>query len=199
MRRLSENVKILLRQDFVDIFILAKIEPTEEAEIRYTTLPFDITYKGQVYVSSNLLHAVDAPKLTGILDKETFKIVFADPDFLLRSTLELGLYNSNLKVMCGFVNTLSMPLGGAEPGQPLLGDADTFVGYEGLVDMYAYAIDTAGDTFVSLEGASPMGSLGLTRSLITSKEWMRTKHKDDSSFDSIYAGSKQELIKWGKA
>lgn len=196
---MSENIKILLRQDFVDVFILAKIEPAAETTIRYTTLPYDVTYKGQLYSSSNLLQGIDAPKLSTVLDKDSYKIVFADPDFTLRSSLEYGMYNSELTVIGGFVNTLSSTIGGAEPGQPLLEDADTFMAYKGNVDMYAYKVDTSGDTFVTLEGASPMGALGLTKSLLTSKEWMRARHTTDTSFDQIYIGSKQETIKWGKA
>lgn len=200
MKNFSATVKLLISQPFYMSFLLLEIGPSRNGNwLRMTTLGYDVTFDGNVYTSKSLLNMVDPPKISTIVDREAYKIGLSDPDFTLRPYFEEGLTNAKLSVRAGFINTETTTLSGYAPGEAILSKADTIIGYSGFVDSYSYTINGEGDVQLTIESTSPMGALGLTRSIITSKEWMSQHHPSDTSYDQVFIGSGPSTKKWGKA
>ena len=189
MKRLSEFVRTQMMDDYFSTFVLFEIGPSSSGEyLRGTSLNDDYTFGGNVFNKCLPLRSIDAPRISETVDKENFKISIADPDFAYRVAFEDGLYKAKLSVWVGFVgDNGEMP----EEGISLI--------YRGAIGSYSYSITQDNEVLCILEGESPMGSMQLSRSIITSKEYLRQVAPNDSSFDQIYVGSKSTTLKWGKA
>jgi hypothetical protein len=200
MRNVSANVLTLLSRPSVMHFITVAIGPDKSNWYAYhTTNPGGITLSnGEVFMDSASLMHVDAPRLSSNVDREAYKITFADPTFTLRGRIEDGFSNVPVVIRLGFYNTTTGTLGGASPGMPLTNIADTIIAYSGVTDTAAYNVEFDGETMAVLECSSPMGALNMSRSITASKDYLRQINISDTSFDQIYKGSKGLDIVWGK-
>ena len=98
--------------------------------IRYVTLPYDVTINGVTYSADNAIAALDPPKLSDNADREAFKITFADPD-LSFSSLADEMINARISILGGFFNTKGAYLTSStgaliDVNKPLLNFTDTF-------------------------------------------------------------------------
>ena len=90
MRYYSPAVKSLLGLDNISIFYLVSIT-RNNLSLRHTSLPFDITIPGlDTFYTGNGLLGVDSPKLSAVVDREAYKIVYVDPAFEFSSKFEMG-------------------------------------------------------------------------------------------------------------
>ena len=198
MRTMSSVVKTILDQDEIAFFYLVEVGSGSRL-IRHTTLQRDVVVGGITYVSNSGLMTVDPPKLSAVVDREAYKITYADPTFQYRPFLEEGFMGVPMIVRIGFFNTTGAPLGGANPGEPITDIAHTLIIYEGTVDNQGYIVDMEGnEATLALEGSSPMTALGLVRTIVTSKDNLRQRNASDTAYDQIYTGSKQIELLWGK-
>ena len=178
-------------------FYLFKLGPNvNSVELKYTTLPYDHTFDNELYISNNGIVGIDQPRMSDSLDREAFDINISDNDHLLRTSLDTwNMFGAPFKVYLGYINTTDTTIDGAAPNTPLNGK---FVAYEGYVDTYAYSITPDEEIILSIEGSSPMSALDLTRTLLTSKAYIREKYPTDSCFDEVTESSDVVTVKWGK-
>jgi hypothetical protein len=204
MRSLSSNVQTIIAQDNISYFFLVTIGPFKNASdvtttLRHTTIIGGITVSGDVYSDDNGLLHIDPPRMSSVVDKETYKISYADPSFYWRPIFEHGFSCVSVEIRVGFYNTMSYPMGTVSPGFPLNTYADTVIVYSGISDTPAYSIDLAGgEAIMTLECSSPMGALAVSRALYTTDDNLRQRFPNDNSFDQIFIGSKGVDVLWGK-
>jgi hypothetical protein len=200
MRSFSDEVTQLLTSDTAEIFYLVKIE-TPNTTIYDTTAAhvIDIPNIGMFSPNSGLT-IVEAPQLSASsVDRETYKITYADVHNTKRSLFESGLTSSKLTVYVGFYNSSNGILDGFNPGEVMADEKHLVTVYAGFIDTQAYNIDPEQGTLNAvIEGSSPMASLNMNKAFYTTKENMHQFNPDDTSFDKIYEGSKKFVLLWGK-
>lgn len=200
MRILSPAVKKLLASNNVSTFTLVKITPPSGTVIRNTTTATPISFSGQTFTANSGLLSVEPPKLSEVVDREPYKIVYADPAFQLIGDLETSWVGAPVSVWVGFYNTTGASLNGTGIGAPMVASEDYVMAYQGRIDSQGYTIDPDnGAVLAVLDCASPMGALGRINSFYTSKEAMRRRYPNDSSFDAVHTGGEEAAILWGKA
>jgi hypothetical protein len=197
MQEFSPNVIQLIASTSISNFFLINIK--HSVPLLYTTLPYsvEVTEIG-VFTFDNYIVQVDAPRLTSIVSKASYKISLADPNYNFKSLAENGLVGTEVDLYIGFINTLSTPLGGANPGEPLLLLEDLPLVYSGQIDSHGYSISEDTGIIFFIDLASPMAALGAVKSVLTSKAETRARLSTDSACDQIYAGSRATNLLWGK-
>jgi hypothetical protein len=188
-------VATLLQQDSISYFYLVDVG---NGVMRHASINRDLVVGGVAYSGNNTLVMVDAPRLSPVVDRESYKVTYLDNDYTYKPLFEAGFVGKPFKVMLGFFNTTGSVLNGVQPGEPLLSTSDIIVAYEGFVDTQTYVIGVNDKVTLTIEGASPMGSLDLVRSVLTSKDYMNQIAPGDTSFDQLFLGSAPIQLLWGK-
>ena len=202
MTEYSNDLLEVLSREAVASALFVKIGPDLRAGnvISITSLHYDHTIPApfnESYIANNGLYAADPPKLSDTLDKESYKIVIADPAFTLRAPFDNGFFvGAPFKVIGAYVNTSDGYELGAPPGAVY---PQTYsVVYEGYVDDVVYSISPDEETLIEIQGASPMGVLDGVRSFITSRVFQAQANPLDSSYNQVTEGSKDIALLWGK-
>jgi len=208
MKTISPAILAQLNSDKTEVFILIEYDinalgiPAEAT----TTAPYDITMSnGITYTANSKLVSADPPRLTSVVDREAYKISFADVDNVYRAMFDAGVVGKKIKLTFGFINKLSTTAVGSNginvlSGTPFKDMRDTICIYQGAVDTSAIDFNfSEGKVTATFESSSPMGSLDMRNTFMTSKQSMRDKYPNDASFDVIHVGSGASLLKWGKA
>jgi hypothetical protein len=201
MRNLGAVVSNLMTLGGIEYFFLVSLRGADHS----TSLPYSITMSnGITYLHDNGLTSVEPPRLSTTVDRESYKIAFADPNFLMRSYFESGAVGDAIEVRVGFINPTDSPIVGSDgvsvaPDAPFLDIRHTILSYKGIVDNHGYNIDFGDKSVIAtIEGSSPMADLDLVRVYYTSKESIKQFSATDTSYDQIYEGSEEIVIKWGK-
>jgi hypothetical protein len=201
MRVLSNNIQTLLSQEVVNGFVLVRIAGPN-INLQLTTYPTDLTVSwlsGTPFSANHNLADVDPPVVSNATNREAYKLAFIDADFSLRTTFEKGVAGATLEVYLGFVNTTAATLGGAVPGAPLMNYEDYHLGFSGVIDVSTYGVDPIeGVVVASVECSSPMASLDLKKSYVTSKNAVQQLNPNDTCYDQVHLGSKSLSMLWGK-
>jgi len=202
MRGISANILTLVNQPEIEYFYCVEIVASgpngwswSKRDTSYTS---DISINGYTYLANNGLAAVDPPRQSSVVDRESYKISYLDPEFLFRSIFEAGVIGASVHVFSVFINKTQGILGDANPGNPLVNSEDTITVYKGIVDTHGYTTNDGGDVIVSIEGASPMASLGMTKVMITSPDSVKQRSSGDTSYDKVLTGSRDINLLWGK-
>jgi len=190
MIELSANIQAALQSPVPKFFLLVRIFDEEEVHINTTTHPAPIELSnGWEYQSDGILMSADPPRLTTTVDREQYKLHFADPQ----------------KVMGGLTNwvgkEIDVRVGFLDPdGVPYTDAADTIVTYAGTVDGSAYKFSTGaqGESIFQLIGSSPMADLDQSKFVYLSRDFIRSRNINDTCCDTIYSGSNTISLKWGK-
>lgn len=203
MLKLSNTVNQIIASRNIEYFFLVTIESASPifGTRRYTSNPYDITMDDTfTYTANNTLLSVDPPKLSNTVDRASYTISFSDTDFLFKSYFEEGATGDAVTVRLGFINSLDVTLDGIAPGNYFPQIANSVLVYKGVIDgqKYQLELDEESSAVVQIECSSPMADLNLVKPFFTSKESMRQKNSNDTSFDSNYQGSGQIKLKWGK-
>lgn len=199
MRARSASLEAILQSDNIQSFFLVKIT-TPLTTLLDTTYfrPLTVAGVGTFSPYGGLL-TVEAPRLSEVVDREVYRLSYADPEFSKIAMLEGVLTGSKVTVYTGFVNTTDTTLSGVEPGQPLLDLQDMLIAYEGVIDTQGYTLDPQeGTVVVVLECASPVAALGLSRAYTTSKEAQKQRNPADTAYDYVYIDAAKMTLKWGK-
>lgn len=200
MRKLGNAITSILQQGNVEYFFLVSIDGLDHS----TSLPHNISMSNSTtYLSDNGLMAVEPPRLSTVVDREAYKVVFSDPQFLMRAFFEAGAVGRSIVVYIGFINSISGLVGSNGTvvvlGMPFLDMRDTICAYKGVIDGHGYEINAADSTVIAtIEGASPMADLDMNRPFFTSKESIKQFAAGDTAYDQIYEGSGEIITKWGK-
>jgi hypothetical protein len=199
MKKYSANISQLLNLDNLSPYFLVKLD-FKSGAIYHTSTPMDVVVSalGATFISNNTLLSIDAPRLSAIVDRESYKITYADNDFSFRSIFASGVIGTPVTVFVGFYNTTDAILGGALPSMPLANYEDLVIAYKGAIDSHGHATDTEGQVTAVIECTSPMASLDLVKPFYTSKDAMAQLNPTDIAFDQVYVGSKGLNLVWGK-
>jgi hypothetical protein len=184
---LSETISEILRQPSVESFNLITV-----GTYYATDYVHDLTVDGHLFTADGKLMAVDAPRLSTVVDRAVYKASFADPSVIFGSYVDDGIVGVNFEVRVGLINS---------SGAPLTDLADTILAYKGKVDSAAYSnnMDTVGEVVLELTGASPVANLDMVSDFHTSKNFIKDINAADTCFDQIYEGSGAITLRWGKA
>lgn len=199
MRLFSQNVLALLSRDEIAAIYMVEMN-IKGTILRHSNTPYDVTVQGiGTFQSENKLMVIEAPKLSKVVDRESYKIVYADPDFEFKEMFDYGAVGSKLTVYVTFINMTDYEIGGAQPGEPLLEASDVIKAYQGIIDSHGYNVTEDGEVTVTLEASSPMADLDLKKVFYTTKEDIKRFNPNDTAFDQVYEGSSQIDLVWGKA
>jgi hypothetical protein len=200
MREFTENQQAVLALDDISGFFLVKTV-VGDTEILETTAGRDIEIPSLgLFIADSGLLTVEAPRLSKAVDRETYKIVYVDPNFEKRSLFEAGLTGAPVSVYLCLINTTGGFLGSFANGEPLTDLEDLIVVYSGVVDTQGYSVDpNEGKVIAVMECSSPMAALNMSRPFMTSKDAMRQVSATDTAFDNVFVGSKKISYLWGKA
>lgn len=177
--------------------------------LHYTTLPYNTTIDSILYDADNGLAGVDPPKLSDTVDREAFKIKFADPSLEFAGVAK-ELINTRVAILAGFYNTtgeyLQTSTGAmAAPNEALLNLQDTLTIYRGFIDSVRYTMSEENGTLLELECTSPMASLDALNSFYTTTNSIKQRvdagtwsATPDTCFDNVSLGGKSQEILWGK-
>jgi len=198
MRTITAAQLDLLTRNDVQPFLLISIGPNLNTDyLRYTSLPYDFTYESNLYLCDSNIVNLDPPRISDTIDKESYTLTFSDPEYNLRPFFEGGsgrLLGTEMSILGGFVNSTDTLLHGTSPGAIF---DDYFTIYKGKIDSANYTT-TEETVLLIVEGASPMGPLDLTRTIITSHEYIRRKYPSENCYIKLFEGSAQATIEWGK-
>jgi hypothetical protein len=192
----SDSELQLVDKENIEYFFLVKLSN----KILAATAPYDVQMSdGNIYKSENSITLIDPPRLSTSVDRATYKMVFSDNNFEMRSFFEDGAVGSLIEVRMAFYNPFNKIINNIEPTFPFTNIEDTILIYKGVVDSASYSIDVEGGQILAyIEGGSPMSDLDLVNTLFTNKDSLRGKYPNDSSFDKSFEGSGEISLKWGK-
>jgi hypothetical protein len=199
MQVLNSVLADLLSRDSVEYFFLVSIGTGWYS----TSLPYDITIGGVTYHSADGLMKADPPRLSKTVDREVYRLQFADPAFTLKAMFESGAAGLPVTVRMGFLNPSTTNMVDSTGTTVRVGAAfknilDTLIVYQGTIDSHSFAQDFESGGVATIECSSPMSDLDMSRPFYTSREGIRQWNANDTAFDQIYDGSKQVVTKWGK-
>lgn len=193
----TDNIKSVLNNDSIEYFSMVRIESSPGVNLYATTtyyndiqlLPVSATYH---YVADGTLLAADPPQNTSTVDREQYKVAFADPFNTKRGDIESSLVGKIIECRLGFVDPVT--------SQPFLNIEDTIVVYRGRVDGASISIKAGslGESIVQITGSSPMRNLDMKKPYYISKERVHQRNPNDTSCDQIYEGSGALIVKWGR-
>lgn len=194
MIQFNSTIVQLLQQPTIETFVLVKFKKPNNSEYyRETSYMRDLTLDNlEIYPSQGRLLSFDAPKLSTTVDREQYKLSFADSAMYFGEYADDGLVGLPIEVRLGFVNVST--------NLPLTQINNTLLVYKGQIDSASYAINTSevGESIFNISCTSPMADLDLTKTFYTSKEFLKKIDPEDNSFDQIYEGSGQLEVKWGR-
>lgn len=199
MRVLSPNVRALMDQPNFLTYYLFQIK-SETFNIAFTTYFGDMTIPGLgFFTAEHNITDFKPPIMERASNREAYKMTFAGGGLNLRALGEANLLGARATLYMGLINTLDYPIGGADPGQPLLGLEDIVKGFDGVIDSKDYAVNPFENVnLFNIECSTPMAGLGVKRTYDTSKEYVRQLNGEDTSYDYIYEGSSSVSLLWGK-
>jgi len=194
-RRISTKLRKVLLNPLAKSFILVRMGPFFDGSyLRQTTDSTDTDYDNELYSCECTLLSLDTPMITGGIDKGAYNTQFIDKDYWFRAKFIHGSSGVKAELRAVFIDVE----GDYNKDQPMIEPEDTLIIYKGTVNGYSYSLSKDSLPIASIELASPLGSLSLVRSIITTQNWMRQKYPDDTSYDSIFEGSKSKTLGWGK-
>ena len=120
-----------------------------------------------------------------------------DPEYTLRPFFEGGdgqLLGIDMRLVGGYINSTGQTLFGTPDGQDF---GEYFEIYKGFVDSANYSV-TEETVILTVEGTSPMGPLDLTKTILTSKEYIQREYPTETCFDQLHVKSKELILNWGK-
>jgi hypothetical protein len=189
MIQLSDNVRLILSEPTVRMFTMVSV-----GDYKVTDYFNSITLNnGDYFLSDGRLLGIDPPAMTTSVDRQQYKISFADDDNFFGAMFEeVGYSGLPTFVRVGLLDPYS--------GLPRTDVNDTIMIYKGRMDNGGYSFNTesVGDATFTVNCTSPMGALDLIKTFYTTKDAYLNSYPEDTSFSQVYEGSGQITLKWGK-
>jgi hypothetical protein len=190
----SANLQALLASPVTESFHLVKIGPRAGSSTVFLKTNYyrDLIFNGDTYLSDGMLLGIDLPRLSSTVDRNIFKITFADPTMSFGSWAESGAVGTPVKVYIGFVDQTTK--------QPVLTSPEVLMIYAGRVDTTSYMLNTAsdGEAGFGIACSSPMSDLDLTMRYVVSNSYMEDNYPGDVSYEQVYEGAGPVNLRWGK-
>jgi hypothetical protein len=210
MKNLSLVVKSFLEQGFFSVFFLIDLKLINDSgtivNLHFTSLSFDVLVEGITYSSDNFLSKIDSHRATTILNRNEYKLMFLDNNYLFKPFVNKSSAGGLLNIRIGFINTTGDILVSSngysfEPHMPILDPLDLFIAYKGGIDNFKYIISEDQGAFVEITGASPLAALDAVNTFYSNAFALKQRLPAgtiDTSFDQIMEGSKKIELLWGK-
>ena len=196
MRNLSPNIQAVAATYNFEFIVVGEIAFAVDP-VRFTSYYDDVMFDGKQFPAENNLIAIDPPRLSSVVDREIFKIVFDDTDRSLRARMETGMSGVGVSVWAVFHNTTGAILGPYLPNELMTDKQDVVCVYDGIIDTYGM---TSNDSQrITIECSAPTAGLGLVKAYFTSKAFGKRYYPDDTTYDAVYSGSQQVELLWGRA
>lgn len=186
MKSNSAELISILGNENLGTFILAEFDFS--STVYRASLPTDVVWNGNLYVSESELIDYEAPRYSTTVDTEAYKIRVAAQDNTLSDLISQGVIGRKVRLRLGFT------VGGVAQ----LGNDQTLLAYSGMVKSVSKQVEDEDGKFWTLECSSPMADLDSKSPFITSRSGMDQRSETDTSFDEIYEGSEEIDLKWGK-
>jgi hypothetical protein len=155
----------------------------------YTSLPHDLVFGGNTYISNGKIAEVEAPIQTNIVSSESYRIKLSDHSGFFANLFDGGVINGDFTVYLGFKTNGDLNATAAE----------VMTMYKGAISSVAKEFDPEnGTAYAVVEGASPVADLDSVQTFITSENGMDQYSSSDTSFDKIHESGKEVKMKWGK-
>jgi hypothetical protein len=221
MKKLSSLALDFIEKGFYSTFHLLDIT-FGQTEYHITTLPYSVTVINDyiktfvnynvTFTNSGGLMAVDQPKTSTSIDKSTFKLKFADNDFIFRQYCDSASSNGKVRFRAGFLNTMTDSNGNPIsvtssngttylPLSPILDPADFVLLYQGAIDKPTYMLSDESGIIFELECSSPMAALDATNSFYTTTMSLAQRLPPsvvDTCFEDITLGGRTQELRWGR-
>ncbi|MDB4378635.1 DUF2163 domain-containing protein [bacterium] len=185
MRKFSNVVKTVLASDSIEFFFLIKLEFTQTYYL--TSYSSDIDFDGNTYSANGGLYEYDSPKMSSVVDRESYRVVIADLSNIMLNEYLSNVVGKPMTVYAGFIDS---------NGYPITNPSDVIMVYKGFVDKPTIQNDFEKKLAI-LEGTSPMSDLDAVNTFYVSRDGMDQKNLSDTSFDDMYQDIEIKY-KWGK-
>jgi hypothetical protein len=185
MRKFSNTVKTVLNSNNIHYFFLIKLQFTQTYYL--TSYTSDIEFEGNTYVANGGLYEYDFPKMSSVIDRESYKVVIADLSNIMLNEYLANVVGKPMTVYAGFLDS---------NGYPITNPSDMIIVYKGFVDKPTIQNDFENKIAI-LEGTSPMSDLDAVNTFYVSRDGMDQKSFSDTSFDDMYQDIEIKY-KWGK-
>lgn len=186
MRTFSSTVKSILDSNNIKFFFLIKLEFVQTYYL--TSYSSDIEFEGNVYSANGGLYEYDSPKMSSVVDRESYKIIIADLSNNMLQEFMANVVGKPITVYAGFIDPAT--------NQPILNPSDVIMVYKGFVDKPGINNDFE-SKYATIEGTSPMSDLDAVNVFYVSRDGMDQKNLNDTSFDDMYQDIEIKY-KWGK-
>jgi hypothetical protein len=213
MIELSPVLQDILSQPIQDLSYLVQIG--DQGLVSITSHYSDVELRDgtnvlRTYQSDGRLIRIDPPAITSAVDRSSYKIYFADPNFLDGVHAE-GLghtpwISQSVEIRAVFTNTtegnkVDSKGYSIKPDQLYDQLEDTMIVYSGYIDDISYQINTQtlGESLLVISCSSPMYNLDFKRSFRLNKDFISSRNPKDSCCDRIYEGSSKVRLMWGKS
>lgn len=189
MINISPIVQQILNEPAISAFFMVRTA----GGMRKTTYPADLEFNGETYINDGAIIGLELPKMTSVVDRQRFKLTFADTYLDFAAIAENSLIGQTVEVWMSFVDLST--------NKPILNPVDVILIYKGAVDAPAHQLNTGdGSTMqFALDCASPMADLDRTRTYFASQDYADKNYPGDNSYEQIFQGSGPVSLRWGKA
>ena len=185
MHKNATRLKEILSNDTIGYFGLVKLDWNATKYI--TSLPHDVTWNGNTYLSDPTIMEVEAPRYNDVTDREAFMLRLNGMDDTIKNEVETGIIHRGVDIRLGFT------IGGV----PQLGLNDTLHVYSGHVANVKFAT-TDGNMIWEIECSAPLSNLDAISTIYTTKDSMKNIDATDTCFDKIQEGNESKKVAWGK-
>ena len=154
-----------------------------------TSMPHDITWNGNVYVSDTTIMEFQSPRYSDVVDREAYTLTLSGMDGQIHNEVTTGIIHRPVDIRLGF--TLD--------GEPQLGLNDTMHVYSGTVANAKYVADAADEKMIwEIECSAPLSNLDAISTIFTTKDSIKNLFPGDTCFDGIQENNQKSTVAWGK-
>lgn len=185
MKSNSADILAALNNENVGIFFLVHLEWANDHFL--TTLPYEITWNGNIYKSETNILSFESPRSTTVVDRQAYKVRLSGLDPDIQAEVEASIIHKPVRIKLGFL----------QDGIPNLGLDKLMHVYSGTVANVKKTINQGEQAFV-VECSAPLSDLDAKSTLFTTKDGIRQFDASDTSFDQVAEGSSEYSLNWGK-
>lgn len=185
MKTNSATLLSNLNNDNLGVFFLVQF--SFNSNYYYTTLPYELSWNGNLYASETNLINFESPRATTVVDRQPYKLTLSALDSDMMAEVESGIIHRGVDIKMGLIID----------DVPLTGLNDMFNVYKGTVANISKTI-SGGEQLLNIECSAPLSSLDAKSTLFTTRDALKTFDPTDTSFDQIFEGSSEFSLKWGQ-
>ncbi|MBQ2262713.1 MAG: hypothetical protein II336_15245 [Loktanella sp.] len=185
MKNNSEALLAKLANDDLGVFFLVFFGFNQPHF--FTTLPYDLSWNGNIYVTERNLIDFESPRATTVVDRQTYKLRLSALDPVMMAEVENGIIHMPVEIKLGFVID-----GAAQTGLN-----DMYHVYSGTVANTKKQVND-GEQSLNIECSAPLSSLDAKSTLFTTRDALKAFDPTDTAFDQIFEGSTEFSLKWGQ-